>query len=51
MSKWNNEAAPNNNLSSTDLKNSELPSAHEFAEELSDGMERNDYIEKQQNER
>ncbi|MBM6617655.1 hypothetical protein [Bacillus suaedaesalsae] len=48
MKKWNEQAAPNNNLSSADIENSNLPNEHEFSEELSDGMERNEAIEKTQ---
>jgi hypothetical protein len=46
VEKWNEQAAPNNNLSSADVKVSELPNEHEFSEELSDGQERNETIEK-----
>ncbi|WP_456275701.1 hypothetical protein [Bacillus sp. AK128] len=49
MDKWNNQAAPNNNLSASDIEVSELANEHEFSEELSDGMERNENIEKLQN--
>lgn len=51
MSKLNNEAAPNNNLSAGDIKASKLVSEkeeHEFSEELSDAGERNEIIEKQE---
>lgn len=47
MSKLNNEAAPNNNLTPGDIKASKLISDkedHEFSEELSDGGERNEII-------
>jgi hypothetical protein len=47
MEKWNEQAAPNNNLSSADVEVSKLPHDHEFSEELSDGMERNETIENQ----
>lgn len=50
MSKLNNQAAPNNNLAPGDIKASKLTSEnneHEFSEELSDGGERNEFIEKQ----
>jgi hypothetical protein len=47
MSKLNNEAAPNNNLALGDLKASKQKNEdHEFSEELSDGGERNENIEK-----
>jgi hypothetical protein len=48
MDKWNNQAAPNNNLSASDLEVSELVNEHEFSEELSDGMERNENIQELQ---
>lgn len=48
ISKWNKESAPNNNLSAADFKISEVETEHEFSEELSDGMERNEYIKDQQ---
>lgn len=51
LKKWNEQAAPNNNLSAADIKNSNLPKEHEFSEELSDGMERNETIETFQNNR
>lgn len=49
MSKLNNEAAPNNNLAPEDVKASKVVAKkeeHEFSEELSDGGERNENIEK-----
>jgi hypothetical protein len=47
MSKLNNEAAPNNNLAPGDLKASKRKNEdHEFSEELSDGGERNENVEK-----
>ncbi|MBO8178279.1 MAG: hypothetical protein H0Z31_12580 [Bacillus sp. (in: Bacteria)] len=48
MSKWNKESSPNNNLSAAEFKISEVETEHEFSEELSDGMERNEYIKDQQ---
>jgi hypothetical protein len=45
MEKWNNQAAPNNNLSAADIEVSKLPNEHDFSEQLSDGMERNQNIE------
>jgi hypothetical protein len=51
--KWNEEAAPNNNLSSKTLSTSKFVAdkqntGREFAEELADGGERNEAIERQQ---
>jgi hypothetical protein len=51
MDKWNNQAAPNNNLSAADIEVSELASEHEFSEELSDGMERNENIKEMQKDK
>ncbi|WP_167553129.1 hypothetical protein [Evansella clarkii] len=50
MRKWNEEAAPNMNLTSADLKASKfIPESKkretEFSEELSDGGERNRNID------
>jgi hypothetical protein len=45
MEKWNEQAAPNNNLSSADVEVSKLPEEHDFSEEIADGMERNKTIE------
>lgn len=50
--KWNEEAAPNNNTPSEVLETSkfvenEKKNFHEFAEELSDGGERDKIIKKQ----
>ncbi|MES9683665.1 hypothetical protein ABWK22_12210 [Gottfriedia acidiceleris] len=49
MSKWNEQAAANNNLPSSTIRTSELmlgkKADHEFAEDLSDGGERNKNIE------
>lgn len=52
MKDWNEQAAPNNNLSSETISTSRLVgkkgnNQHEFSEELSDGGERNEVIEKQ----
>jgi hypothetical protein len=49
MGKWNEQAAPNNNLPSNTIQSSELllgkKVAHEFSEELSDGGERDKNIQ------
>lgn len=45
--KFNEEAAPNNNLSSATLKFHNKFTDGEFAEELSDGGERNEFAKKQ----
>jgi hypothetical protein len=49
MGKWNEQAVPNNNLSSNTIGSSELPlgkkAEHEFSEELSDGGERDKNIQ------
>jgi hypothetical protein len=49
MGKWNEQAAPNNNLPANTIKSSALllgnQAEHEFSEELSDGGERNQNIE------
>ncbi|WHY88259.1 hypothetical protein QNH39_10660 [Neobacillus novalis] len=50
MGKWNGQAAPNNNLAPKTIKTGKLVSdeaKHEFSEELSDGGERDQYIERQ----
>jgi hypothetical protein len=51
MGKWNEEAAPNNNLNSEELRSSKLTSqerdSHPFTEELSDDGERNKNAERQ----
>ncbi|RSD29099.1 hypothetical protein [Mesobacillus subterraneus] len=52
MGKWNDEGAPNNNLSSETIASSKLVGkkgiqAHEFSEELSDGGERDKAIDQQ----
>jgi len=52
MDKWNEQAAPNNNLPPKTIKTGELvghPAKHEFSEELSDGGERDQFIERQKN--
>ncbi|WP_246944002.1 hypothetical protein [Bacillus pinisoli] len=51
MDKWNNQSAPNNNLTSADIAVSELLNEHEFTEELSDGMERDQNIKEIQKKR
>lgn len=54
MGKWNEEGAPNNNLSAETIASSKLVGKpglqvqeHEFSEELADGGERDKAIEKQ----
>jgi hypothetical protein len=52
MGKWNEQSAPNNNLSNETIASSELVgknglNSHPFSEELSDGGERNKSIDKQ----
>lgn len=51
MTKWNEEGVPNLNLTAGDIKNSKLISIkdreREFAEELADGGERDEFIEHQ----
>jgi len=52
MGKWNEQAAPNNNLPPKTIKPWELlgqDTGHEFSEELSDGGERDQFIERQKN--
>lgn len=51
MGKWNEQAAPNNNLPSNVVRKSRLPEnkqqeKHEFSEELADSGERNKAINK-----
>ena len=49
MGKWNEEAAPNNNLHPIEIKSSKLienKSEMKFSEELSDGGERNERFNK-----
>jgi hypothetical protein len=49
MGKWNEQAAPNNNLPANTIQSSELllgnQAEHEFSEELSDGGERDKNIQ------
>ncbi|WP_181884400.1 hypothetical protein [Neobacillus piezotolerans] len=46
MAKWNEQGAPNNNLPPKTIKTSNLlGKTPEFSEELSDGGERNKFIE------
>ncbi|KIL77601.1 hypothetical protein [Bacillus badius] len=49
MGKWNEQAAPNNNMASSEIKSALEHSKHqpEFSEELADGGERNRYAEEQ----
>jgi hypothetical protein len=50
MSDWNQQAAPNNNLSPKTIRTSKFvgkQDQHEFSEELSDGGERNEMIKGQ----
>ncbi len=50
MSKWNEQAAPNNNIPPRTIKPSEVLDPlgeHGFSEELSDGGERNEFIQNQ----
>ncbi|WP_428908207.1 hypothetical protein [Niallia sp. Krafla_26] len=51
MADWNQQAAPNNNLTSGTIETSNLvinrKREHPFTEELSDGGERNQIIKKQ----
>ncbi|WP_180960173.1 hypothetical protein [Neobacillus cucumis] len=50
MKDWNEQAAPNNNLSPKTLKTGEFTgklAGHEFSEELSDGGERDQVIQRQ----
>ncbi|WP_172797486.1 hypothetical protein [Bacillus sp. FJAT-27445] len=50
MVKWDEQGAPNNNLSPKTIKTSKLlGKTPEFSEELSDGGERNRYIENREN--
>jgi hypothetical protein len=53
MRKWNQESAPNNNLPAAEMKSSMLIGNSDelkFSEELSDGGERNEAIEKAEKE-
>ena len=51
MGKWNEQAAPNNNLPADTIRTSDMllgeKADHEFAEELSDGGERDQFIQQQ----
>lgn len=49
MGKWNEEAAPNNNMTRADIKNAlkDKKDNIEFSEELADGGERNERYEKE----
>jgi hypothetical protein len=50
MNDWNEQAAPNNNLPPKTLKTGEFTgnvTGHEFSEELSDGGERDQFIQRQ----
>ncbi|WP_342430757.1 hypothetical protein [Neobacillus sp. FSL H8-0543] len=51
MGKWNEQAAPNNNLPAATIRSSDMlldeKAVHEFAEELSDGGERDQFINQQ----
>lgn len=50
MGNWNEQAAPNNNLPPKTIKTGKLAGSqveHEFSEELSDGGERDQFIERQ----
>lgn len=52
MGDWNEQAAPNNNLTAGTIQTSKLVgkkgiASHEFSEELSDGGERDEIIKKQ----
>ncbi|MEH7124019.1 hypothetical protein V7127_12340 [Bacillus sp. JJ1773] len=49
MGKWNEEAAPNNNMTAVEIKSSKLAIGKqemEFSEELSDAGERNERFNK-----
>ncbi|MCH6264091.1 hypothetical protein [Neobacillus citreus] len=53
MGKWNKQAAPNNNLHPKTIRTSNLvqsDTGYGFSEELSDGGERDEYIERQQDD-
>ena len=56
MGDWNEQSAPNNNLSAATIRTSKMVGkegiqSEEFSEELSDGGERNEIISKQLNQR
>lgn len=49
MGNWNNQAAPNNNMTAVEIKSSKLVNNSqdfELSEELSDGGERNERFNK-----
>ena len=52
MGKWNEQAAPNNNMDSSEIKSAfrkDQQKPVEFSEELADGGERNKSFEEQKN--
>lgn len=53
MGKWNEQAAPNNNLPAKTIRSSDQllgnKAEHEFLEELSDGGERDEFIQRKEN--
>ncbi|HEY4549002.1 MAG TPA: hypothetical protein VIG98_01840 [Bacillus sp. (in: firmicutes)] len=56
MGDWNEQGAPNNNLSAATIRTSKMVGkegiqSEEFSEELSDGGERNEIISKQLRQR
>lgn len=56
MGDWNEQAAPNNNLTAGTIQTSKLVGKkgianHEFSEELSDGGERDENIKRQMKKR
>ena len=56
MGDWNEQSAPNNNLSAATIRTSKMVGkegrqSEEFSEELSDGGERNEIISKQLKQR
>jgi hypothetical protein len=53
MGDWNEQSAPNNNLLPKTLRTGKFvgkQTNHEFSEELADGGERDQYIERQKND-
>jgi len=53
MGKWNEEAAPNNNLSEAEIHNAKFvpenrKNDRKFSEELADGGERDEFIKRQE---
>ncbi|WP_187373202.1 hypothetical protein [Bacillus rubiinfantis] len=53
MEKWNEQAAPNNNLLPNTLRTGNFVGKQttiEFSEELADGGERDQFIERQKND-